>query len=220
MASTQTAPRRIGRRRSATADAAILRATLDVLREVGYDGLTISAVIERAAVSSATLYRRWRAKQDLVVAAVTTLVPAVADIDTGCLVCDLDMLIRHVARSVAARDDDVHDALTIAAKRDPTLAAALEAKFVGPRRAALDAILECAVARGELPTRPSADVAHSLVLGPIYHRGLILRLPLTPAFVRAAIGHAVRGLGATDVDVNHQHHDQTRERRARRADLG
>ena len=61
---------RSGRPRSQAADDAILRAALDLLREHGYGGLTMASIIERAGVSSATLYRRWATKQDLVLAAL------------------------------------------------------------------------------------------------------------------------------------------------------
>ena len=56
--------------RGEAADAAILDATIEVLGEQGYGGLTVSAVIERAGVSSATLYRRWPTKLELVMAAI------------------------------------------------------------------------------------------------------------------------------------------------------
>src|SRR5207249_6554662 len=75
--------RRRGRRRSEAADDAILAATLELLPERGYRALAMAAVIERAGVSSATLYRRWTTKHDLVVAALATLVPDPVDVDTG-----------------------------------------------------------------------------------------------------------------------------------------
>src|SRR3954469_20577088 len=80
---------RSGRRRSQAADDAILAATLDLLREHGYGGLTMSSVIERAGVSSATLYRRWATKQDLVLAALETMRPEPTSTDTGSLVGDV-----------------------------------------------------------------------------------------------------------------------------------
>ncbi len=54
-------------------DQAILAATLDLLAMDGYGGLTMAAVIARSGVSSATLYRRWPTKQQLVAAAVASL---------------------------------------------------------------------------------------------------------------------------------------------------
>src|SRR5690606_19453403 len=57
-----TGPARAGRQRDPAADEAILAATLELLAEGGYGTLTVAAVIERAGVSSATLYRRFATK--------------------------------------------------------------------------------------------------------------------------------------------------------------
>ena len=45
--------------RGAVREDAILRATLELLAESGYDQLTIDAVAARARCSKATIYRRW-----------------------------------------------------------------------------------------------------------------------------------------------------------------
>ena len=62
---TGTRPRVEGER-----ELQILEATLEVLDEVGYDLLTMDAVASRAKASKATLYRRWKGKPELVVAAI------------------------------------------------------------------------------------------------------------------------------------------------------
>ena len=51
-------------------EAAILDAALDVLAEVGYDRLTVSAVHRRAHASAKTVYRRWSGKEELMTAAL------------------------------------------------------------------------------------------------------------------------------------------------------
>src|SRR5690348_858771 len=101
--STVTDRPRPGRHRSASADAAILDATLELLRERGYRALTVAAVIERAGVSSATLYRRWPSKPELVAAAIASLVPESFEVDTGTLRGDMSAFVHHVADSIAAR---------------------------------------------------------------------------------------------------------------------
>ena len=49
---------------------AILDAALDVLSEVGYDRLTVTAVHQRAHASAKTVYRRWSGKEELMTAAL------------------------------------------------------------------------------------------------------------------------------------------------------
>src|SRR5205814_3995053 len=64
--STQVRP---GRRRNEALSQAIVDATLAILREEGYDGLSIETIARRAGVSRPTIYTRWRTLHDLVLEA-------------------------------------------------------------------------------------------------------------------------------------------------------
>jgi AcrR family transcriptional regulator len=55
-----------GRPRDPRIDAAILRATADLLVEIGYSNLTMAAVADRAGTTKTALYRRWSSKAELV----------------------------------------------------------------------------------------------------------------------------------------------------------
>ena len=57
------------RRRGEALESALLDAAWDELQAAGYAGLTFEAVADRAGTSRAVLYRRWRNRADLVVAA-------------------------------------------------------------------------------------------------------------------------------------------------------
>ena len=187
---------RPGRQRSEAADEAILSATLDVLAEAGYGGFTVAAVIQRAGVSSATLYRRWDTKEALVVAALASLAPEPMAIDTGSLDGDVRALIDDVVRAMSVRRDDLAGVLAGELRRDGELRDAVDAKFLVPRLETLGAILDRAVARGELVDPPPVDVAWSLVSGPLYHRAYVRGEPFTPAFVAAATTFVLAGLRA------------------------
>ena len=113
-------PARRGRQRSEVADQAILSATLDLLAANGYGGLTMAAVITRAAVSSATLYRRWPTKQHLVAAALASLVSEVIDIDTGTLEGDLAALIDSIADTHAVQRDELAEHVAVELRRIPS----------------------------------------------------------------------------------------------------
>jgi len=182
--------------RGEAADAAILDATIEVLGEQGYGGLTVSAVIERAGVSSATLYRRWPTKLDLVMAAVEAISPEKASSDTGSLEGDIRAYIAHIATSVSHRREHVMEALSAGSATHPELDKAIRAKFITPRLVELRGILARAKERGELSSVPSAETASSFVSGPAYHRAYVLRLPLTPRFLQTATAFALDGLGA------------------------
>src|SRR5947199_9465953 len=55
------------------ADRLILETAHRLLRELGYDRLTMDAVAREAGVARTTVYRRYRDKADLVSAAIETL---------------------------------------------------------------------------------------------------------------------------------------------------
>src|SRR5437762_2024530 len=71
-------PRPPGRPLDQRVRGAAIEATLDVIAERGVRRLTTAAVAERAGISKATMYRRWRSKEALVVDAVASLVSEIA----------------------------------------------------------------------------------------------------------------------------------------------
>src|SRR5690349_23707872 len=87
-------PRRPGRPRDRDAHAAILRAAIDLTREVGYDALAIDAVAGRAGVGKATIYRHWPNKEALLAEAVEAIVRSAPPVDTGTVEGDLMTLMR------------------------------------------------------------------------------------------------------------------------------
>src|SRR5213078_4083921 len=96
--------------------------------ETGYGALTMAAVIERSGVSSATLYRRFADKTDLVVAVFESLAADPVDTDTGILAGDLTAYARHKADSIV-RKQELAD-LSAELRRSPELAAVLRSKFL------------------------------------------------------------------------------------------
>lgn len=160
---------RPGRQRSEAADHAILSATLDLLAENGYGALTVASVITRAGVSSATLYRRWPTKQDLVAAALASLHSEVVDIDTGALATDIAAMVQSTAQAMTVKREDIAQDIAVELRRNPEFRAAINEKFIQPRRAVMAGIIERAVTRGELGDGIGVDVATAFVTGPMHH---------------------------------------------------
>jgi len=158
MAETTTARNRPGRQRSEAVDQAILAATLDALAEDGYGGLTMASVIARSGVSSATLYRRWPTKQQLVAAALASLHPAIVDVDTGSLEGDITAFVRSVALSMAPQRDALRQDVAVALSANPDFRAAVNEKFVVPR-------VLCSVTCSTGPWPGASSVAASPAVG-------------------------------------------------------
>jgi AcrR family transcriptional regulator len=189
-------PVRRGRQRSEVADHAILSATIDVLASDGYGGLTMAGVIARAAVSSATLYRRWPTKQHLVAAALASLHAEVVDVDTGSLAGDVAALVEGLAASMSMSRADLAEDVAIELRRNPDFRAAVNEKFLVPRVEVLRGVLDRARDRGELGAGLHADVAYSFVSGPLHHRVTVQGKPATPAFRRTVVTAALAALHA------------------------
>lgn len=84
-----------GRPRDPRIDAAVLRATVELLAEAGYARLLVSAIAERAGTSKPAIYRRWPSKAHLVHEAVFPIGAAIELPDTGSLTEDLhEMVLR------------------------------------------------------------------------------------------------------------------------------
>ena len=83
-----------GRPRSPEADRAIRDATVELLTRDGYANLTMSGVAAAAGVSTATLYRRWSSKLELVVGVLKARAEERPMPNTGSLAGDCRSLLR------------------------------------------------------------------------------------------------------------------------------
>jgi AcrR family transcriptional regulator len=166
--------RRPGRPRSTVADAAIVRATLELLLEDGYRALTMEQVRARAGVGKATLYRRYGSKQELVAEAIRHLNQPIDMPDTGAVRED----ILAVARSVMAGAERVQFAsfvprLLAEAAGDREMHAIFYDNLVAPRRAVMGDVLRRGVERGELRADLDVELAIDVITGPWVYRLLI-----------------------------------------------
>jgi AcrR family transcriptional regulator len=138
----------------------LLNAALDALREVGYEALSMDLVASRARCSKATLYRLWQGKPQLVAAALYATRPVkAAEINAGTLRGDLLTMVELLA-SRTGKDTALIAALGHAVLTDEELATAVRTTLLEPWFADLIGVVDRAVERGELPSRPAA--AHFL----------------------------------------------------------
>jgi len=184
-----------GRRRSGEADRIILLKTLEVLGQVGYTGFTVNEVIARAGVSSATLYRRWPSKTDLVAAAIASLGRPSVEIDNGSLAADLAAYVDYLGAEFA-HPTGLAGAWADSARFDPAMRDVMEETFIAPRRQLLGDILRRAFGRGELAAIPPLGDCWSFVSGPIHHRMHIRNKSFTRPFARDTAVVVTAGLVA------------------------
>ena len=169
----------------------IFEATLAVLDEVGYDLLTMDAVATRAKASKATLYRRWKGKPELVVAAIMshkgeTVVP-----DTGSLRGDLLAAYCGHGGISDRQAQSVLSAVVTAMGRDPEFAEVYRRDFIGPKVEASRCIYERARERGEVHQDVDLTLLAPALAGIVLHRVFLLGETVTPELVGRVLDEVI-----------------------------
>ena len=176
-----------GRPRSVRAEAAILEATLALLGEAGFSGLTVDGIAARAGVGKATIYRHWPGKAHVVVDALRAHLPPVPTADCGDVRSDLLAILYFLADLLTSSPlSRVLPTLVEAAERDEELEALIR-DFGGERRAAMRAALERASERGELRPELDLELVADLVASPVFVRRLVQRVPVTRDYVETIV---------------------------------
>ncbi len=196
---TDTATRTAGRPRDPRLDEAISLATIELLAECGYEAFSMETVAARAGTTKSAIYRRWPSKAALVADVFDTRARTKVTIpDTGTLRDDLLAYLGGVITAMTS--EPVGRAvlnLVVAARTHPDLALLLHQGWIRLRRQVVTAILEAAVARGELRPEVDAELTADLLLGPIYYRLLVTDDPVRPALAGRLVDAIAPGLPLT-----------------------
>jgi AcrR family transcriptional regulator len=148
----------------------ILDATVKVLDEVGWSGLTVDAVSERAGVGRPAIYRRFRGKPELCVAAIDSLLPPpVVDVG-GAPEARLRGVFDGLARPSLGRYVGLVGELLGLEPVHPELAAAWRASVFLPRREAGLAIIREARKAGALRDDADDDFVIDTITGHLLAR--------------------------------------------------
>ena len=176
-------------------EAELYGAVLELLREVGYDTLTMDAVAARTRSSKATLYRQWGGKAELVAKAVRHTKPGglgLDEIDTGSLRGDLHALTMRSDDCTMEQNSALMRGLAMAIHGNPDLLKAFREHLIEPEMAEFRRIVQRAVDRGEVrPDNRAIDFMIHMMLGGFAARTMIDELPPTQAFLLSYIDAVV-----------------------------
>ncbi|TFC00943.1 MULTISPECIES: TetR/AcrR family transcriptional regulator [unclassified Cryobacterium] len=195
MSESPMAPRRpggrgsdVGRPRDPGTDRSILRATIELLAEVGYARLTVAEVARQAGVSKPAIYRRWSQKSQLVVEAMVTQMRPARSSATGNAAGDLlfltEQLIDILTRTPLGR---VLPGLVAEMAADPVLATSYRELIIEPNQLDWRSAVERGIASGELAADTDTDFVLNSLAGPLYFSLLITGAPIEPGYARAAV---------------------------------
>ena len=189
------AERKRGRPRSTAAHDAILGAAIALVREVGYDNVTMDGIAARAGVGKATVYRRWPGKETLVAEGIERIMGALPSPDTGTIEGDLHALMRSELALYADRATrGLLSGLVAAMARSDLIAQAVRGGFVATRRASIRRVLERAIERGELRSDADVELAMDVLAGPLFLREMFTGGPVDERVGRAIVAIALHGL--------------------------
>jgi AcrR family transcriptional regulator len=181
-------------------EAELYAAVLDLLREVGYDGLTMDAVAARTRSSKATLYRQWGGKAELVVKALRHNKPGKSgEIDTGTLRGDLHAQVELDDDCTIEQNSALMRGVAMAMHNNEDLRRVFRDQLIEPEMAEFRRMIQRAVDRGEVrPDCPALDFLLHMLVGGFATRALLDDQPPSRAFLTSYIDAVVLpALGVT-----------------------
>lgn len=173
-----------GRPRSEKVRKAILRSTLAVLKQVGFDELTIESVAARAGVGKATIYRWWSNKAELVIDAFVSAVGNELRFPSaGPVMESIHAQMKRWAPIFRSPLGQIVATVIGAGQSDPEILDAFRTHWVHPRRVEAQRLLLRARENGGIRADLHPDTVLDLFYGPLYLRLLLKHAPLDEHFV-------------------------------------
>ncbi|SEP05767.1 TetR/AcrR family transcriptional regulator [Trujillonella endophytica] len=181
-----------GRPRDPSRDGVIREAILRLLGDVGYGALTMDAVAAEAGVGKATIYRRWRTKQDLVVDTIAVMNQTLAaPVDTGSMESDVREVVHRMVDIINGPVGTAIRSLLPSMQHQPALT---EAFRTGPLQAWRDSYSRMwaqAEERGELPPGMSQSVLAESTTALLTQRWLLTGEPVTHEYADEVLARVV-----------------------------
>jgi len=173
--------------RGAVREQAILDAVAELIGEVGYEKVTVDAIVARARASKTTLYRRWADKSELVADALRRQAqgPEPEVPDTGTLRGDLLLTVQQIAQTLIGGAGPSLIGLLEAIRDDAALRDLVGSQISQRSHEVGRIICARAGARGEKIDARRSDAVLELAFAKVFTDTLFRGgIPDTPAFER------------------------------------
>ena len=166
--SSNPAGRKTGRPRSEKTRRAILNAAFGLLKKQGFGDVSMQQIATQAGVSTATLYRWWDNKHAILLEAYLEKTRELLPYGrSGSPLARLRKYCLRVVEFLKSENGQVFLRLMVAIQDDPALRRAFYEKVYLPRRGEGRAVVEEAIAAGELPGTVDPDCMINLLIGPL-----------------------------------------------------
>ena len=175
--------RRAGRPRSEQARCDILAGAYNLLRAKGFQTVGSHEIANTAGVSSATLYRWWDSKEEILLdACFEHMKPVLAVSGTGSPLARLRRYVVYVAKFLASDDGVTMARLITGIHDDKKLQGIFLERYVMPRRQMQRRFIGEAIASGELKRGTDTELLIDALNGPLFFRWLQGHAPLDEGF--------------------------------------
>ena len=146
----------------------ILAIARSLLVERGFDSFTLDEVAIRSRCSKTTLYRRWSSKSDLIVDVIGNDI-VVDEPNTGSLRGDIEQLLSNIADGMEHRDvGEMFIAVALAMQKNEDLRRAWQSRGLLPGKQGMEKIVDRAIDRGEMKSRPNLSLLNCLLPGTFF----------------------------------------------------
>ena len=174
--------RRQGPKRSEASQAAILDAVRDELSESGWRSFSVDNVARRAKASKQTIYRWWPSIGTLCLDAALSLIPSIPEGARDAEQRIAAILAPLEATARTGNGNYVLRAAMLAAIDDDDAGEKWRAWVKAEMRTPLRMVLAELAAKQIIRRDWDIDVAMSMLVGPLWHRLLIMRAPIPEGF--------------------------------------
>jgi AcrR family transcriptional regulator len=182
---TKIAPRRRGRPRSEQARQEILETAYKLLRDKGFNAVGSHEIAQAAGVSSATLYRWWKSKEEILFdACFEHMRPILAIPETGSGLTRLRRYILRASEFLVSEEGAVMARVLTGIHEDKRLPQMFLERYVNQRRQIQRAIIEDSIALGELQPTTDPELLIDMLSGPLFFRWLQGHAPLDKGFAK------------------------------------
>jgi AcrR family transcriptional regulator len=200
----------LGRPRSEESRQGILEAAYELLKTKGFRSIGSHEIAKAAGVSSATLYRWWTSKEEILFdACFEHMRPILAVSSAG---SGLSRLRRYALRAtefLRSEDGAVMARLLIGIRDDTRLHQMFLQRYMMPRRQIQRQIIEEAIASGELKRTTDPELLIDALNGPLFFRWLQGHAPLDKRFAERIFENAIRAFEPTALP---RHRSKTKPR--------
>jgi AcrR family transcriptional regulator len=185
-AKTRVAPRPAGRPRSEQARRDVLEAAYKLLKAKGFQAVGSHKIAKAAGVSSATLYRWWDSREEIMVdACFEHMKPVLTVSGSGSALARLRRYVVYVAEFLASDDGATMARLFTGIHDDAKLRQLFLERYVMPRRQMQRRFIGEAIASGQLNRGTDTELLIDALNGPLFFRWLMGHAPLEKSFAES-----------------------------------